>query len=118
MASQTFVLPATVGAEVGNPTDAAGLARAAVIGSRVVQAYRGLASLTDADEAMDPDNATELVPALPQDQQAALLVAVRCYRAPDAVFGVIGADVATAVRSYIPDLDVLLMGLDRSWGVA
>lgn len=117
MASLTYVTPAAVGAEVGNPTDAAGLARAAVIGTRVVAAYRGL-TLADADDAMDPDNLTELTSALPQDQQAALLVAVRCYRGPDAVFGLIGADVATAVRSYIPDLDIILMGLGRSWGIA
>lgn len=117
MASKTYVTPAAVGGEVGNPTDPAGLARAAVIGTRVVAAYRGL-TLSDAGDAMDPSNATELVDATPQDQQAALVVAVRVYRSPDAVFGVIGADVATAVRSYIPDLDIILFGLDRSWGIA
>lgn len=117
MASLVYVMPAEVAAKVGNPpADAAGLARAAVIGTRVVARIMG-ATLADIDDPMT-DATVEQTPCDPTWTQAALFVAIRSYRGADAVFGYLGAEVATAVKSYIPDVELMLMGQPRSWGIA
>lgn len=110
-------MPSELAGRVGNPSDPVGLARAVVIGSRWVGAKVPAAVLEDQDSDMDPAGTVELVDGQPSWQQAALIVAVRSYRGPEAVFGFLGADVATAVRSYIPDAELVLFGQVQSWGI-
>jgi hypothetical protein len=50
---------------------------------------------------------------------AAINVAVRFYRSPEAPFGVIGmGEAAMYVGRYLPDVEMLLRGYHESFGVA
>jgi hypothetical protein len=73
------------------------------------------------DEPMTPPYSVTTVAASAEVIQAVLQLAVRCYRNPDAAFGVIQAgDVGVAVRRVFPDMAPFLFGRRRgnAWGIA
>ncbi len=73
------------------------------------------------DDPMTSPYAVTTIPASAEVVQAVLQLAVRCYRNPDAAFGVIQAgDVGVAVRRVFPDMAPFLFGRRRgnAWGVA
>lgn len=73
------------------------------------------------DDPMTSPYAVTVVPASAEVVQAVAQLTVRCYRNPDAAFGVIQAgDVGVAVRRVFPDMAPFLYGRRRgnAWGVA
>jgi hypothetical protein len=59
-------------------------------------------------------------PPPPGIHTAAIVVAVRYYRNPDAPWAIVGAtaEAAAYMSKEIPDLDKYLLGLRTSWGIA
>jgi hypothetical protein len=73
------------------------------------------------DDPMTPPYSVTTVPASAEVVQAVIQLAVRCYRNPDAAFGVIQAgDVGVAIRRVFPDMAPFLYGRRRgnAWGLA
>lgn len=73
------------------------------------------------DDPMTSPYAVTVVPASAEVIGAVIKMAVRFYRDPDAVFGIMAAgDIGLAVRRMFPELTPYLFGRRRgnSWGVA
>ena len=73
------------------------------------------------DDPMTSPYAVTEVPASAEVVQAVVQLSVRCYRNPDAAFGVLQVgDVSAAVRRVFPDMAPFLYGRRRgnAWGVA
>jgi hypothetical protein len=73
------------------------------------------------DDPMTSPYSVTTVPASAEVVQAVVQLAVRCYRNPDAAFGVIQAgDVGVAIRRVFPDMAPFLYGRRRgnAWGIA
>lgn len=72
----------------------------------------------------DPMTSPYTVTVVPRDAQvisAVIKMAVRFYREPDAVFGIMAAgDIGVAVRQLFPDMGPYLLGQRRAnaWGIA
>lgn len=73
------------------------------------------------DDPMTPPYAVTLVPASAEVVQAVLQLSVRCYRNPEAAFGILqSSDVPVMVRRVFPDMAPFLYGRRRgnAWGIA
>lgn len=73
------------------------------------------------DDPMTSPYAVTVIPASAEVIQAVAQLTVRCYRNPDAAFGVLQyGDVGVAVRRVFPDMAPFLLGRRRgnAWGIA
>lgn len=73
------------------------------------------------DDPMTSPYAVTVIPASAEVIQAVAQLTVRCYRNPEAAFGVVQAgEIGLAVRRVFPDMAPFLYGRRRgnAWGVA
>lgn len=94
------------------------LALCCILASRHVDEVIGNPTTYD---ALTPPYTIELVPCPPAWRLAALAAGVRFTKSPDLPFGAVGGlgDMAVYVRgTSIPEVDLILTGHRKSWGVA
>lgn len=120
--TDTYATLADLEPRLGPTSDVPTLDRRAlvlILATRWV-AYRIGAVVTD--ELLDPAT-TPLIPTpvacRPAVRQATVAAAVRFDKSPDVPFGVAGGwDMATYVRMSMPDVDLMLYGQRRAFGIA
>ena len=100
---------------------------ALVLASRWVDAYLGWSNvMSPADEYdwTDPDlwdsDPLVVVECPTAVRQATIAAAVRFYKSPEVPWGVAGGlgDMAVYVKTSMPEVGLMLMGLRNTWGIA
>jgi hypothetical protein len=82
-------------------------------------AYRIGVPVTDDPVDVDVPPTIHAVPATAAVRQATLAAAVRFYKSPDVPWGVAGGwDEAVYVRQSMPEVELILFGQRRRWGIA
>lgn len=95
------------------------VALALVLASRWVDRKVGRTDAADLDVPFEAPWTLDVVPRPAGQVMATLAAAVRFYGSPDVPYGVLSVgDVGLAVRSYIPEAEMHLLGQRRAFGVA
>jgi hypothetical protein len=96
------------------------LARALVAATRIVDVWIGAGTAADDDYTGDASDLVVVDPRPAALVEATIYAAVRIKSAPSAPFGVAGMSdqgIVAYVRSTLPDLPLILMGRQASWGI-